>query len=744
MSKRFTKIICITTAAISVVTSTFLAGCGNFYGNGSLSTEGVFTEADAESNGGFAVTKGDYLYFINGIEGNTAVNDYGKPVKGTICRISKDNLEKRNYASVDVVVPQIAYSSNYNAGMFIYGDYIYYGTPSTAKNSEGVVQNSYLDMKSTKLDGTESMKNAYVQFPSTSYEYRFVEMDDTVYLMYVATSESLFEESTGVTNLHSYNTKSGEDTLLAYNVDNVLFDAQDKTNPRVYYTMKVHNYTSSSDEGYNQIYTVTADATEDKFKDKLSLENIVGWDDENDRYINCGTLVLDGVGAKEVNATGKTPFNHPGEEVNLDSYTYALKNYQNDTLFYTRSTLNNKSNYLFSLKDGNYAPISGNPSSEARLLSDGSNADTYKYIFENNEFKGVIISEADGGISINKVSNDGKLHLHDKKPGISDENYFKVVKSGSATLLSLDVKNSLLYYSVTGGNDLAIYRVDYSGTIADYEPVQVKDTNYTPVKLLDLDSSSTWYRPEFIDGYLLFASATTNMTAYNYIMVFDMNKDGGYLTNADIRALNEKYDGIKEIIDGYADSEKYPTEKYANLQKALNYAFYDGDMEYLRELAEVTNAKALEEDEEADPVYSEKTFDEIEAFLNPSADNAWKDYTDTKKVNGKDVNANTREYYYSVLGIMNDADKEAYGESLKTSYLVAYPVEEDLGWYGGLNLAAKICFIIGMCVIGLLVIGGAVVLTIVLIKRNKKLPQMKKGIKVDTTDDKSIDVYGNE
>lgn len=59
MSKRFTKIICITTAAISVVTSTFLAGCGNFYGNGSLSTEGVFTEADAKSNGGFAVTKGD-------------------------------------------------------------------------------------------------------------------------------------------------------------------------------------------------------------------------------------------------------------------------------------------------------------------------------------------------------------------------------------------------------------------------------------------------------------------------------------------------------------------------------------------------------------------------------------------------------------------------------------------------------------------------------------------------------------
>ena len=701
MSKRFTKIICVMTSAIAVAGSVLAAGCGNYYSGNKLSTDGVFTEKAAISNGGFAVEKGDWLYFINGSEANTAVNDYGKPVKGSVYRISKNNLKERNYSNAEPVVPQIAYSSNYDTGIFIYGDYIYYGTPSTAKNSEGVVQNSFLEMKSSKLDGTEAMKNYYVQFPSTSYDYRYVEEGGTVYLLYVAEDEKLFEESTGVKNLHSYNTKTNADTLLAYNVADVLFDDQNKENPQVFYTMNVYNYTASSNYGYNQVYTVKASATEDKFEGKLSSESIVGWDDETSKYVNCGDLVFDGIGVKENIASGKTPFNYPGEEVNDSSYTYTLKAYLNNTLFYTRTTSNNSSNYLFKLDDnGTYSPIAGNPASDARLLSDGSSADGFKYIFKDGKFDGVIISASGGGISINKADANGKLHKPDEKPGVLNENYFKVVKEGTATLLWLDTDNSLLYYSISGGNDLALYRVDYSGSVEDYEPLQVEDTNFTPVKLLDIDASSTWYRPEFIDGYLLFPSMTTNMTAYNYIMVFDMNKGDGYLTNEDIRKLNEQYNGVKEIIDEYADTDKYPAENYANLQNALNYAFYQGDYDYLKDLAKILNEKAVEDDEDANPVYSEKAFEEYDAFLKPSADNKWAEYTVTKKVNGVEVYANTREYYYSVLGVMNDADKEAYENGLKSSYLVAEPVEEEVSWYEGLSVGAKVGFYFG-------VLGGA-------------------------------------
>lgn len=743
MGKRFTKIICLTVSAIAVVGAAFSAGCSNYYSSKPLPGDGVFTETPAVSNGGFAVEKGNYVYFINGVETNTAVNDYGTPVKGAIYRVSKTDLKNRDYSSAECVVPQVAYTADYNAGIFVYGDRIYYGTPSTAKNSEGVVQNSNLDMKSAKLDGTEAMKDAYVQFPSTSYEYRFVEAgeDKTVYLMYVATSETLYEESSGVTNLHSYNTATGVDTLLAYNVSNVTFDAADKTNPRVYYTMGVKNYSTSSNYGYNQIYTVTADATENKFEGKLSSETVTGWNDETDRYINCGDLVLDGVGKKDVNGADKSPLNHKPDDkdaVNELSFTYTPAKYVNGTLFYTRTTSNNSGAYLFSVKDGVIDPIDGNPAAEKRLLSDGSKAKDYEYVFENGELSAVLIAEGEG-ISINKVV-DGKLNT---ELGIAETSgYFKIVKSGTATLLWTDTANHLLYYSLSGGNGLTVNRVDYSGSVSDYEPLSAGETNFTPVKVLDLDASSTWYKPEIVSNYLLFASETTNMTSYNYVMVFDMNTENGLMTNAEIRALTKQYEEIENIIDKtFGDADKYPTKLYANLQNALRYAFYTGEGEYIKTLAELVNADL---DKDADPVYSEQTLALYAEFLNPADGNAWEEYKDSKTVNGVKVYANNRDYYYSVLGEMNEADAEAYADGLKSAYLVAEPVEEDNGWYAGLSTGAKAGFIVGMCAIGLLVVGGAAVLTVWLVRRGKRVESgepKRKRVKIDTTDDKNIDVY---
>ena len=757
MGKHYTKIICAGLAAISVAGAAFAGGCGGFYSSAPLDGE-IFTDAPAVSNGGFAVEKGNYVYFINGVEANTAANDYGKPVKGAIYRISKDNLKNRNYSTVDKVVGNVAYSADYNSGIYIYGDSLYYATPSTARNADGVVQNSTLDLKSAKLDGSQTMKNAYVNFPNTAYEYRFVEAgeDKTVYLLYVATEEKLYEESTGVTNLHSYNTETGADTLLAYNVSSVIFDSEDKTNARVYYTMNVQNYATSSTFGYNQVYTVTADATKDKFEGKLNSETVKGWNDDEDegevdRYINCGDLVLDGIGKKDFNSNeaSKTVFNYEPDSsvVNELGYTYTLKTYVEGNLFYTRKTSLNSSEYLFSLKDGEIEnPILDNPDQndpEARILADGSKAGSYKYIFDGDGKLSAVIAAEEAGISINKADENGNLHSSSDM-GLND-NYFKIVKEGTATLLFADTESELLYYSVSGGNGYTINRIQYNGSYKDYEALPAEDTDFTAVKILDLDADSAWYKPEIIDGYILFASETANMTSFNYVMVFDFHKsleDRALMTNEDIRALNEKYEGIKDIIDNtYGDTEKYPVETYANISGALNYAFYAGDYEYLKELAEVCNSK-LEEGENY--VYSEETFAEYDKFLKPAEDNVWAEYTDTKKVNGSDVYANTRDYYYAVLGEMTEDDEKAYMDGLKTG-LVAYPEEAETGWYEGLSVGGKVGFIIGMCAIGLLVAGGAAVLTIWLVRKNKnKRPEMRKRkIKVDTTDDKDIDVYAD-
>ena len=119
MRKTITKIICVAAAAISAAGLALASGCANW------TTEGVSPDnyTTVTSNGGFAVQTDDYVYFINGSESNTADNTFGTPLKGSIQRIAKDSFINdggvRNYAASETVVPVIAYSTHYNAGIYI-------------------------------------------------------------------------------------------------------------------------------------------------------------------------------------------------------------------------------------------------------------------------------------------------------------------------------------------------------------------------------------------------------------------------------------------------------------------------------------------------------------------------------------------------------------------------------------------------------------------------------------------------
>lgn len=775
MSKRFTKIICASVAVIAAFGVAASFGCGN-YGGTPLGTEKgeIFTDDVPQSNGGFAVKKGNYIYFVNGAESNTAENTYGKPVTGAIYRIAATDFSARNYSQAQPVAKHVIYTADTNSGIFIYGDRIYYSTPSTAKTSDGAVLNNYLEMKSTKLDGTDTLANAYVQFPSNSYQFRYVEEEGTVYLMYVATSEKLYEEGTGVTNLHSYNTKTGEDTLLAYNVSSVVFDGADKTNPRVYYTMNVRDYVTDNNYGYNQIYTVTASATEDKFAEKVGADKIDGWNDDKDegdvdRYVNCGDLVLDGISKADTligqdNEPVATVFNFdPTGEINNGAhrYTYTLKTYlkngQKDALFYTRDDDGNGSSNLFmynSADAGDLNPVTANPEQEARLLKNGSSSNSYKYLFDGDgTLTGAIIADSDGGISVNKLV-DGKFQ---EKVGTDD--YFKIRNESTCTLLFVD--GEFVYYSVSGAvsNGYSVFRIKYTGNYLDYgkHPVSGDADDYTNVQILKVDARSDWFVPELIDGQLLFASEIdSNIHDVNYVMACDLRdesgENGALLSNKQIEELNRQFAGIDDIINEYDNTENYPVSEYANVKNAVRYAYYTGDKEYIYTLAEAVNAK-LEED--ADRIYSEKTLKEYENFLNPATEgNKWNtgdyDYSATKTVNGEEIYANRREYYYSVVGEVTGSDKEALAEGYKNTYLQSMPEEES--WWNSLSTVAKAFFIIAMCVIGLAVLCGIAVLILVLCGKKDVLNKLlrrtsengegkRKRIKVDTTDDKDIDVY---
>lgn len=748
MSKRFTKIICSSLAVISVATLAFTSGCAN----GWKGTDGAdtATEAVAGTNGGFVVETNDYAYFINGNSANTQENKFGSVVKGSIQRIKKSDLAANNYANTQTVVPSVIYSGNYEAGLYIYGGYLYYTTPSTQKNTSGEVLNSNLDFKRTKLDGTDTTNGYIWQSSDNAVDYRYVEVDGVVYILY-AVSENLY--GTSYTNIHSVNCETGENTLLAYNVASYAFDTENPETPYAYYTMSVPEAMGeSSTLSYNQLYRVKADVTTSPRE--YDFSNVEDYDAETDPvYINKGDLVYDGIGKLRAN-NGLTQFNYGYNVEGVDQtpvlnngdYTYEIQWYKNGVLYFTRKEPVGAT-HLYKIEDGQIT---------AAHNAITANDQAVMFIAENytTEYTLVTLNDVLYAFELGSSGIFKKAMTFDSATNsYSFGDSLKISDATSATALFVKEHGDhvYLYYSVTGGNGYTVNRIAIDGSDEKYNTLPVEDEpDYRGVKLLDVDACSDWYMPEFVDNTLLFAAEVEGMQDFNYIMACDMKGANGVMTNAEIETLNERYEAVTEKINAYDEiTNTDGTKTYENLSGALKYEFYTRDGAYLNELIQ---AFVDIEDKDVDYYYSEASVKIAKDFLERTNDWATDDDGNaylSKTINGDlTVYSNTRDYYYSLIGQMSEEDIEAYGNYFKnnTDYMKSYPVDNST-WWEKLSTGGKVGFIIGMVAAGLIVIAGVTVLTVFLVKRKKKNKAVNdavKKLKVDISDDKNIDVYGNE
>ena len=771
MRKKVKKALVCAAAAVLACGLTVSAACsGGYYKADKL--DGDFS-GNVVSNGGFAVEKGNYVYFINGIESNTAVNSYGDVEKGALLRISKTDLAAGNYSNADTVVPLIMYSGSYDGGIFIYGDYVYYSTPSAARDSGGETLNSRLEFKRTKLDGTETMTDFYFQSENTSIEYRFVEVDGTVYLMYVV-NETLYGTEAH-DNIHSVNLETGEDTVLAYNVSGYFFDDKDLTNPYIYYTMSVSYNLGTSNEveaDYNQVYRVRADAENDA--DRYDFSYVEDFDAEEDPlYINNGEFVFDGRGS----LSGMTQFNYgynaetdedpSSDDANtLAGYTYTIISYENGTLYYTRSYSGDSTPILLYTNDEeagaeNWNPVTGNPTAtddynSRMLLLNASSISGYTFIADDDGVPVKVMYSESAGSGYALMSADFDKDKSSITYGGLTNTFPMTTTSAEVTVLTTSKEEvdgeeyNFIYYGVTGeGSGYTVYRMALGGSEEQYTefPADESTSNYDKTQILDIEVASSWYMPEIIAGHLFFASETTDMVDYEYVMVFDLrdaNASGAEnvtMSNADLKVINELYDSVIGNEDSViADID---AEEFENLPNALRYAFYTRDKDYLADLIN----QWVEAGEDEEYLYSEESAQLYLDFIAATGD--YEDFGAAagyeKTVNGEKVYATSRDYYYNMVGFMSEEDEENYVSDLRTDYLPAEP-EEELTWFEGLSTGEKAGFIIGVCVGGLIIIAAAVLIPLLVIRKKKKtLPQYSKArIKVDTTDDKNIDVYGGE
>ncbi len=720
MRNKAKRIFGLAMATAVIGTAFSLTGCKGGSYTGTKLEDYVSTETAAVSNGGFAVEKDNFVYFINASESYTASNKYGSVEKGALMRIARADLDAGNYANVQTVVPMLFVAQNYDAGIYIYGDYVYFATPTRDKNLKGDVENTWLDFKCAKLDGSEAMKDYYFRLESNSSKYRFVEAGEgenkAVYCLY---------EEEGA--LKSYNTATDTHTVLVSGAKSTFFyNESDPTDSNVYYTMSVVEEADSANPqtlNYDQLYcvnaaaTATVSASEAKYTvtggktydfDETYLEKSYDGYSASDYttypYVNLGTLVLDGVGS----SSNLTQYNNESEKDTLrvepDGYTYSLQRFANDGVYFTRTEVvktssEAESSQLYYLPHvrTEWNTVSGNTaldvvaqdttkasSSAIFTVAVKDNVREHAYLYLDGETLYKAVPNANGVATPIAMAHD-----------LTDATLFKI-------------EGDYLYYYTASTNGNGLSRINYTGTKEHYnvlDPLRVKE-EYQPVTVDFVDWNSAWYKPEMIGNTVLYSNAQSygdGATAYNYVYAAKLG------TTQEIIARNEAYQSVQDYIDEYDENSA--------LQDAMEYYFRTGTRD------KFDAVKSL---------YSEYQVEEFEAFVAKFAENG--------EFAGK-----FESNFLALVGKMKASDAEEISSSWTTLLLEEEVVETAKD---GMPSWAIALIVIG-CV---LVVGVAVAIPTIIVCKKKRERKKEaeatvnayKRKKIDTTDDKSIDVYATD
>jgi major membrane immunogen (membrane-anchored lipoprotein) len=220
-----------------------------------------------------------------------------------------------------------------------------------------------------------------------------------------------------------------------------------------------------------------------------------------------------------------------------------------------------------------------------------------------------------------------------------------------------------------------------------------------------VDWNSAWYKPEIFGETLLYSNAKAfGDVSYNYIYAAKLGAD-----NAALKALNEKYEEVQDYMSEYSEN--------ADLQTAMKY--YYG-----------TNERA-EFDELKDTQYDKYQREEFDKFVELFADG------------GKFAASKTTDFT-KLVGKMTSEDAEEIQESWKkTLRQPTAASESDKEW----PVWATVLIIVG----SVLIVAAAVLIPVLVVSAKKKAAKAEADAtvnaykrKIDTTDDKTIDVYADE
>lgn len=758
MRKYGKKILGIVAAATMLCSVAMTAACGEAKFTFVKPDDAVYSANNGEvsSNGGFAVEKGGYVYFINGVASSTANNTYGKVEKGALMRISKAQLKAGEYDKAEIVVPSLLVANSYDAGIYVFGDMVYYATPTTDKDLEGQIENHKIDFKYANLK-TGEVKGKFFEIEASDLKnYRFVKEGETVYCLY--------EDGT---TLKSYNTATDKTTVLVKGATSYFFDNKDVNNGNVYYTMPVtYNIASeiaSQTSDYNQLYCVNvADEATDvgkKEADKISYtvkdtgkkytfdakwleDNQSGYkasDYTTYPYVNLGELVLDGVGAKfsdEIYNGGWFNEDEVADSLTFKGYTYTVARYENGGVYFTRND-STRLYYLADEKGADWNTITGNNEGvdettgadlvpELDIVALNTTNASASALFDVTV--NVTTGSAGAGTRTHSIiyKSGNEVYKATAKANGEEENVIAIIRNITTANLWKTEGNYLYYYAdYNNGNSLS--RVNYTGDEDSYNTFHAEEPDYVdyqPVTLPLVEWSKDWYKPELIDvdgaTVLLYANTQkfgNSTVSYNHIYAAKVG------TTAEIKESVEKYEAYQDYLEEYAT--KTDAQNLIKYFFSANTLFKGEEMKLSQETIDLYKDESQAEDKQ-DALYQEV----LGKFTAEE---------------GKTAELATESEFIGLVGKATESDLADIQTAWKDTLLKPEAEEKKDNSLPGWAIAL---IIVGA---SLVVLGGAAVPVVIYFKKKAAKKKEEEAIvnayrrqKIDTTDDKSINVYADE
>ena len=406
-----------------------------------------------------------------------------------------------------------------------------------------------------------------------------------------------------------------------------------------------------------------------------------------------------------------------------------MKSYQNGGLYFTRKKVQvgeeNKIYYLpvsktqeaaWNTVGGNFAGVADVVSLDASIDSANTaiytyagNVHTYYYVSGEFIYKARTIYGDDPSTP-------------EVESGRTEKDPIKMVAEATDATLLFTRGNYLYFYKSASTN---LSRVNCTGTDETlYTFGAYDDTEEFVVSTMtQMEFNTDWYMPDFVGETLLYSNVkATDSVAYNYVYAVNMagtNETGG-MTAKELNAVTEKFEEVRDYMQNEVTDEA--------IKNAMTYVF-------------VTGATAAYED--VKDLYSAYQQEEIEAFAERrlSTNASANDYTTLFKDGG--VPFDRESYFVNLVGVRSAEDEEAYAEGVIAS--LEKPVEEEED--DSFPVWAIVLISVGG---GLLVAAGVAIPIIIVCKKKAKArrdleaTRVRKRKAIDTTDDKTIDVYGDE